>query len=106
MDEIFVLLIYDLTRWRLRFHGTDFLASISMFSILSSGFITHTMRAVLHNLGRIFEAPLTHVEPICFATSHEIFGIERRIPRLDVQISQHHIGDIRRGHWFAGRTVR
>lgn len=64
------------------------------------------MRAVLHDFRRVLEAPLAHVEPLRLAASDEILGIERWIPRLDVQVSEHHVGDIRCRHGLVRRTVR
>lgn len=108
MNGVFVLLVYDFSRWRFRLHRTDFLASISLkFSRARNGYeCTHTMRAIFHDLRRIFEAPLANIQPICFAASNKIFGVEGWIPRLDVQISKHHVRDIRRRHGFVGCAVR
>lgn len=109
MNDIFVLLVYDLSRRRLGFHGTDFLTSISFLPIrVLHGYgygDTHTMGAVLKDLGRIFEAPLADIEPICLAASHQIFGVEGRVPGLNVQIAEHHVGDIRRGHGLVWRLL-
>ena len=59
---------------------------------------TYTMRSILHNLMRVLEAPLAHIQPVCSSTTDHILGVERRVPWLDVEVSEHDVGYIRR-HW-------
>lgn len=52
------------------------------------------MRTKLHNLRSVLEAPLTHIQPVGLPAADQILGVEGRIPWLDVEVSQHDIGDI------------
>jgi len=56
---------------------------------------TYTMCAVLHNLARILEAPLTYVQPVGLPPTEKIFWIDRRVPRLNVQVSKHDVCHVR-----------
>lgn len=53
-----------------------------------------------HQLFRVLEAPLAHVEPFCLPTD-EVFGVEGRIPRLDEQVTEHDVDHI----LFHGRLL-
>jgi len=63
------------------------------------------MGAVALDLTRVPEAPLTDIQPLRLPAADHVFRVEGRIPRLDMQVSDHHIRDIRFLR-FGGRTVR
>lgn len=54
---------------------------------------THTMRTVLHNLRRVPEAPLAHVQPFGFPAAYEVLRVERRVPRFDVEVAEEEVRD-------------
>jgi hypothetical protein len=49
------------------------------------------MRAVFHDLMRVLEAPLAHVEPVHSSAAHHVFGVEGRVPWLDVEVPEHDV---------------
>ena len=54
---------------------------------------THTMRTVLHNLRRVPEAPLAHIQPFGFPAAYEVLRVERRVPRFDVEVAEEEVRD-------------
>lgn len=52
------------------------------------------MGAVLHNLARVLKTPLTYVQPVCLPSTEKVFGVERRVPRFNVQVSKYNVGHV------------
>lgn len=55
---------------------------------------TDRMRAKSHYFSCIPEAPWTHIQPVDLLAAHQVFRVEGRVPGLDVQVSEHDIGDV------------
>ena len=54
------------------------------------------MRRILHKLVRVPEAPVAHIQPLGFAPSDQVLGVERWIFGRDTQVSQHDVADVLR----------
>lgn len=54
---------------------------------------THTMRTVLHYLRRVPEAPLAHIQPLCFPAAYEVLRVEGRVPGFDVEVAEEEVRD-------------
>lgn len=91
MNYIIVFLVYHVARWWVVFQLADFLDQSAAGQSLERAMSTYTMCAVLHNLARILEAPLTYVQPVGLPPTEKIFWVDRRVPRLNVQVSKHDV---------------
>lgn len=102
VDNVFILLIYHTPGRCLVFQRAYFLhhpSATQLFHLYIM--ISHTMRAVFHDLARVPEAPLADIQPFRLAAAEQVFGVEGRVPRLDGEVAEHDVGDV--GLW--GRAV-
>lgn len=58
-----------------------------------------------HQLLRVLEAPLAHVEPFRLPAD-EVFGVEGRIPRLDEQVTEDDVDHVGFHGRLPGHGVR
>jgi len=64
------------------------------------------MRTVPSHLARVSKAPLADIQPLGRVTTEHVFGVEGRIPWLDVKVAEHDVCDIA-CHWRAvGCAIR
>ena len=75
--------------------GTRFLVNnaLACRNSLLNGVFPNYMRQVRYELLRVFEAPLADIEPVNLSTD-ELFGVERRIPRVEKDISKDNFADV------------
>lgn len=66
---------------------------ISLLEQLRDGVFPNYVRQVRYEIRRVLEAPLADIEPFNLSTD-ELFGVERRIPRVEENISKDNFADV------------
>ena len=66
---------------------------ISLLIVLRNGVFPNYVCQIRYEILRVLEAPLADIEPLNFSTD-ELFGVKRRIPGIEKNISKDNFADV------------